>query len=132
MSRLYVRTKQLQTLEACKAYAARGDWARIHSAHFDWWMFPIDDGSKPEFNVESEADVEALCSDPEWLARYQEFVHLIARAWGWDIVAAARIPPPVPRGMGWSNWDVSLAKACRSLFLFELPRRVLPELATPP
>ena len=66
------------------AAEARVHLRSLHNAHFDWFMFPIDDGSRREFNVGSDADVQILRSDPEWLANYRESVRLVARAWGWD------------------------------------------------
>lgn len=112
------KDKQLETLENFRAAEASGSWDRIHRGHFDWWMFPIDDGSKPDFNVGSEADIEALRSDEEWHARYLEAVRLVAAAWGWDAITSTRIDPPSP-GMGYRGWDVRLAKVCRSLYLLE-------------
>ena len=54
-------------------------------------MFPIDDGSKPSFNVSSQRDVDTLLADPGWAAGYREAIVLAARAWGWDVDAAARV-----------------------------------------
>lgn len=81
-------------------------------------MFPIDDGSHPQFNVRCEADVAKLRADQEWLSGYREAVTLCARAWGWDAERATRVEPRED-GMGWTQWDVRLAKMIRSLWLFE-------------
>ncbi|CAE8672965.1 unnamed protein product, partial [Polarella glacialis] len=110
--------KQFETLEVFRKCQQDATWDRIHRGHFDWWMFPIDDGSKPDFNVNSEADVVALRSDSEWRERYHEGLALVAASWGWDVAACSRIEPPAP-GMAYSGWDVRLAKMCRSLYLFE-------------
>eukprot|EP00659_Diplonema_papillatum_P015645 gene15645-23880_t len=80
-------------------------------------MFPIDDGSRQEFNVFKE-DVEELKADQEYLSNYRDAVRLALKAWGWD-VDAAQMYQPQEKGMGWTNWDVRLAKICRSLWLFE-------------
>lgn len=112
------KKKQLETLTTFREIEASGAWRKLHSGHFDWWMFPIDDGSKAAFNVTSEADVEALRGDAEWRERYHDSVRLVAKAWGWDVATATRIEP-LASGMGWTDWDVRLAKICRSLFLFE-------------
>merc|ERR1712048_1238764 len=56
----------------------------------------------------------------EWLQNYKESVRLAVLAWGWDVDKSARVKDP-PKGMQWTNWDVRLAKMCRSLFLFEEP-----------
>ena len=29
-----------------RAAAASHQWLRIHEAHYDWWMFPIDEPSR--------------------------------------------------------------------------------------
>eukprot|EP00747_Dinoflagellata_sp_TGD_P167059 gnl/TRDRNA2_/TRDRNA2_190864_c0_seq1.p1 gnl/TRDRNA2_/TRDRNA2_190864_c0~~gnl/TRDRNA2_/TRDRNA2_190864_c0_seq1.p1 ORF type:complete len:324 (-),score=52.65 gnl/TRDRNA2_/TRDRNA2_190864_c0_seq1:14-985(-) len=112
------KAKQLETLGLFRQWEEKGDYDRWHRAHFDWWAFPIDDGSKAAFNVTSEEDVEALRSDPEWLSRYHECVVLVARSWGWDVEAETRIADASP-GQHWRNLDVRLAKICRSLYLFE-------------
>ncbi|CAE8653864.1 unnamed protein product, partial [Polarella glacialis] len=48
------KDKQFETLEVFRKCQQDATWDRIHRGHFDWWMFPIDDGSKPDFNVNSE------------------------------------------------------------------------------
>merc|ERR1712007_297954 len=75
-------------------------------------------GSKPQWNLWSEEDVDSLRRDDIWLQNYYESVRLATLAWGWDIDQRARVPKPVA-GMRWTNWDVRLAKMCRSLYLFE-------------
>mmetsp|Transcript_57795 Transcript_57795/g.137602 ORF Transcript_57795/g.137602 Transcript_57795/m.137602 type:complete len:257 (-) Transcript_57795:154-924(-) len=111
------KAEQLSTLEKFRKCEENDKWATLHHMHFDWWMFPIDDGSKPEFNVTSEAEVDSLRQDEEWLQRYHEAVRLAAAGWGWDVLKAAPYQPLRP-GMSWSNWDVRLAKICRSLYIF--------------
>ena len=58
-----------------------------------------------------------MLADGEWLERYLETVELVTRACGWDIRSATAIDPKT-KGMGWTNWDVRLAKMIRSLWLF--------------
>lgn len=112
------RSKQLETLTVFRTCEAEGSWEKIHRGHYDWWMFPIDDGSKLEYNVSSEADVALLRSDAQWLEAYREAVRLVSAAWGWDTASSQSIRPMAP-GMGYRGWDVRLAKICRSLYLFE-------------
>jgi hypothetical protein len=50
--------------------------------------------------------------------RWKEGIRLAAKAWGWDVDEASRVPEP-PNGMRWTNWDVRLAKMIRSAWLFE-------------
>ena len=110
------KATQLKQLDTFRAQAAGGRWASIHHAHYDWYCFPIEDGSQPRFNVFAD-DVSEMLADDEWLERYLETVELVARAWGWDIRSATTISPPA-KGMGWTSWDVRLAKMIRSLWLF--------------
>ena len=91
---------------------------KLHAGHFDWFMFPIDDGSLAEYNLSSELHVGGLKSNVEWIAGYREGIKLAAAAWGWDTANARRIEPLAP-GMGWTDWDVRLSKIIRSLWLFE-------------
>eukprot|EP01124_Arcella_intermedia_P022616 TRINITY_DN3407_c0_g1_i1.p1 TRINITY_DN3407_c0_g1~~TRINITY_DN3407_c0_g1_i1.p1 ORF type:complete len:256 (+),score=50.92 TRINITY_DN3407_c0_g1_i1:81-770(+) len=107
---------QQEKLEEFRGKAEKGDWGAIHSDHFDWFMFPIEDGSRGQYNV-FEADVEELKGDAEWRKGYLEGVDWAARAWGWDLQKARPISPLLP-GMGWTCWDVRLAKMIRSLWIF--------------
>jgi hypothetical protein len=81
-------------------------------------MWPIEDGAQAQYNVLSQANVDALKADVEWRAGYLEANRLCAAAWGWDLGAADRIQSPM-RGQGWTSWDVRIAKMVRSLWLFE-------------
>ena len=117
------KAKQVETLSIFRQHAKTGSWEKLHQDHFDWWMFPIDDGSKDEFNICSEEDVTTLRGDAEWLKGYHEALRLAAAAWGWDLTKARRIEPP-ETGMAWTFWDVRLAKMCRSLYLFEETERL--------
>ena len=106
---------QAQYLDLFRAACDSGEWNRIHDRHFDWWQFPIDDGSREEFNVRSESEVDLLRSHPDWLTGYRESVKLVAKAWGWDIEEGV-----VMKDAGfWDKKDVRLAKMIRSLWLFE-------------
>jgi len=116
-----LKERQSQTLELFLECERAADWGRVHASHFDWWTFPVDDGSKPEFNVDSEAEIQFLRADAEWFGRYLECVRLAAVAWGWDAASSARIPEGLrAKGMIYlERRDVRLAKICRSLYLFE-------------
>lgn len=110
------KRKQAETLAKFKILEANNRLPSLHHMHFDWWMFPIDDGSKIEFNVASEEDVQLLRSDEEWLAGYHEAVRLVTAAWGWDLHAVRRIDPDM---FTYDGPDVRVAKICRSLYIFE-------------
>jgi len=111
---------QQRTLSRFRSAAAFGDWGAIHHAHYDWWMFPIDDGSREQYNVLGESDIAELKSDAEWRAGYHESIRHVATAWGWDLEKAERIPK-LSADQGWRRLglDVRLAKIIRSLWLFE-------------
>jgi hypothetical protein len=91
-------------------------WTSIHNRHFDWWQFPIDDGSRQEFNLKSESHVDSLRSNADWLSRYRESVSLVAKAWGWNVETSSLLDN---EGGYWDKKDVRLAKIIRSLWLFE-------------
>merc|ERR1712216_80409 len=113
------KAKQSETLQFFAKCEAEGSWEKLQRAHFDWWMFPIDDGSKADFNVTCEADVDMLRSDEDWIKNYREGLRFVTAAWGWNLDTRLAIEPR-SRGMGYSSFhDVRLAKICRSLFLFE-------------
>ena len=119
-SDLPIRTKEILTLQAeyldlFRRSCASHKWKEIHKQHFDWWQFPIDDGSRPEFNLKSESDIELLKADPLWLSGYHESVQLVALAWGWDVDKRAL----TSSGGSWDRKDVRLAKIIRSLWLFQ-------------
>jgi len=106
-----VQQKQLQKF---RKYACKNSWESIHHDHYDWFMFPIEDGSQSQYNV-LEEDVKELKADTVWLAGYKEAVLLVAKAWGWDVEARKELEE---EGMGWTGWDVRLAKIIRSLWIF--------------
>ena len=107
---------QLKQLEKFRSQARSGAWASVHHAHFDWYCFPIEDGSQPRYNVLAD-DVAELSADDEWVERYLETVEIVTRAWGWDIRSHGPVEVKA-KGMGWTNWDVRLAKMIRSLWIF--------------
>ncbi len=95
--------------------AANKHWNNIHRDHFDWWQFPIDDGSRPEFNLRSEDDIRSLKADASWLHGYKESIEIMALSWGWDVKGRKK----VSIGGSWDRKDVRLAKIIRSLWLFQ-------------
>lgn len=108
---------QIQYLEKFRKLAAERKWTSIQRDHFDWWMFPIDDGSQLAFHLRSERDIEALRGDEAWRSRYLESIRIVARGWGWDVEQEDFVP--AGQGGQWDGWDVRLAKMIRSLWLFE-------------
>jgi hypothetical protein len=45
------KKRQLETLELFRKVATHSAWKQLHNGHFDWWMFPIEDGSREMYNV---------------------------------------------------------------------------------
>jgi hypothetical protein len=102
------------TLIKMREFCQKEDYDTLHSMHFDWWLFPIDDGGKREWNVHSPKDIELLKSDVDFMKKYHEGLKLTALAWGWDLENKRRLP------FGrWTDWDVRLAKMIRSTWLFK-------------
>ena len=113
-----LKDRQLQQLELFRQAAARRDWMAIHSDHYDWWMFPIDEPSKYGLAwTVYEGDVGELKRDADYLARYRVGVELLATAWGWDLRGARYLPDPDP-DQCWQHWPIRLYKATRSVQLF--------------
>lgn len=113
-----LKRKQTKQLAAFEQSAARGDWQAIHNAHYDWWMFPIDEPSKfgKAYTVYA-GDIAELKQDAAYVQSYLRGVELLAFAWGWDLAKRQYVPKPQP-GQKWSDWAIRLYKAARSLQLF--------------
>jgi hypothetical protein len=111
-----MKNVQARQLAVFRKHANNNEWDEIHHDHYDWFMFPIEDGSQSQYNVLSE-DVKDLLNDETWHAGYREAVTLVAKAWGWDVEKQAPVDPK-HESMGWTGWDVRLAKIIRSLWIF--------------
>ncbi|MBA4419852.1 MAG: hypothetical protein C0391_01765 [Anaerolinea sp.] len=99
-------------------WAARGDWERFHSSHYDWWVFPIhkQSGYGLAWTV-YDGDVAGLKQDAGFMQRYLRGVELVAASWGWDLLKASDLANPQP-GQSWQHWPVRLFKAALSVKLF--------------
>lgn len=93
-----LKKKQLATLEMFQSHASSQQWGKLHSQHFDWWMFPIDDGSDPQYNVRSECDIQLLLADEEWRERYEKsiafatlYVYAFCTDWSLSLFPSAHI-----------------------------------------
>ena len=108
--------RQTRTLSMFREAAKHGAWNRINDEHFDWWQFPCDFGSRREFNLKSENDIQRLKSFPDWHKQYLESILVVSRAFGWDIEKQEIMKT------GAGSWrpdkDIRLAKMMRSLWLF--------------
>jgi hypothetical protein len=113
-----LKRKQAEQLATFERWATRGDWQAIHNAHYDWWMFPLDERSQhgDAYTVYA-GDIAELKQDPAYVRSYLRGVELLALAWGWDLAARQYLAHP-QRGQAWSRWPIRLYKAARSLQLF--------------
>lgn len=97
-----------------EAWAARADWGRFHSSHYDWWAFPIDRPSSYGWAyVVCAGDAAELAADPTFAERFVRGVELVAGSMGWDLVARRPLGELQP-GQGWHDWPVRLHKMARS------------------
>eukprot|EP00750_Incisomonas_marina_P032393 INCI9163.4.p1 GENE.INCI9163.4~~INCI9163.4.p1 ORF type:complete len:285 (-),score=32.59 INCI9163.4:605-1459(-) len=85
--------QQKYFLKKFKAYAAAGNWHRIHSLHYDWYLFPIEDGSKVEWQV-AKGDVATLRQSKEFMDRYRACVQCAGFGWGWDVERRTTVSLP--------------------------------------
>lgn len=100
------------------AWADNREWQQFHNNHYDWWMFPINQGSSYglEYTVYAD-DVELLKQDEPFIKNYLHGVELLALAWGWDLKNQCLISKP-DKNQCWQNWSIRLQKAIMSLLLF--------------
>ena len=118
-----LKEKQQETLCQFRKHAAQNNWDGINSDHFDWWMFPIDDGRLADFNLSGEDDVKSLLNDPDWVSSYRESIILVCKAMGWDLGNQEPIHGldcPQWQQLPFVNKDVRLAKMIRSSWLLEV------------
>lgn len=107
-----------ETLAMMRAAAASRQWGAIHSAHYDWWMFPIDEPGSYGFAwVVYDEDISALLAHPGFLEDYREGVRLLLLAWGWDLADGRAVGQAAPE-QRWQYWPIRLEKCGRSLWLF--------------
>ena len=77
-----MKEKQKWQLDLFKAWAAEDQWSEIHTAHYDWWMFPIDQKSSFGFAwTVYEGDVLELKKDDQYIRNYSQGVDLLATSW---------------------------------------------------
>lgn len=115
-----VKQKQAWQLNQFEEWAATNQWGKIHSAHYDWWMFPVNYLSRQKGSTYqvSQSDVEQLKRDPEFMKNYRRGVELEARAWGWEVYDKKPVENPTS-DQKWQNWSVRLGKMADSLRLFK-------------
>lgn len=125
-----VKSKHKETLGFFESSALKNNWGAIRSAHYDWWMFPLNQNSSghgTRYNV-AEPEIKALLADPAFMLDYKKGVVLVVLGWGWDLrqgVATKRISPKdltkveyLMKAQYWNGYGVRLAKMSDSLQLF--------------
>lgn len=113
-----LKAKQKWQLDLFEEWAQRGDWMQLHTAHYDWWMFPIDSPSAHGLAYTVyEGEIAELKQDAEYLRNYLRGAQLVAAGWGWDLGTADHLPNPAP-DQCWQHWPVRLFKAAQSLQLY--------------
>jgi hypothetical protein len=115
-----VKEKHTEFLKFFEKCAAENQWKQIHSAHYDWWMFPIDNksgGKKNDYTVSAD-DINELKKDLQFMKNYQRGVELVVRAWGWELLDEKFVENRNAQ-QKWTRWDVRLGKMAESLKLFE-------------
>lgn len=113
-----LKRRQAEQLADFERWAASGDWRAMHRAHYDWWMFPIDETSQhgKAYSV-YPGDIAELKQDPAFVRNYLRGLELLALGWGWDLAGRRYLEQPQP-GQAWSQWPIRLYKAARSAQLF--------------
>lgn len=110
--------QQAETLSMFRDAAASGEWSRIHHAHYDWWMFPIDQPSGYGYAYTvGPANVAELQSTPGFITDYLDGARILLLAWGWDLDRRSPVERPAPEQV-WQHWPIRLEKCGRSLRLF--------------
>eukprot|EP01102_Stenamoeba_stenopodia_P020957 TRINITY_DN8329_c0_g1_i1.p1 TRINITY_DN8329_c0_g1~~TRINITY_DN8329_c0_g1_i1.p1 ORF type:complete len:178 (+),score=24.06 TRINITY_DN8329_c0_g1_i1:58-591(+) len=110
-------------LKFFESWVSSGQWMKIHNAHFDWWMFPIDEKSASKgvkYTVSLE-HVQKLKSDAEWMVAYRRGVEILLLSWGWNInhrTEVERSERDKKNGQRWQHYPVRLYKCIKSLMLF--------------
>lgn len=110
--------RQADTLHMFTEAARAREWQHIHHAHYDWWMFPIDQPSRLGFDwTVYDGDIEHLRARAGFVDRYLEGVRILMVSWGWDLAARRLVDHP-DSDQCWQDWPIRLEKCGRSLWLF--------------
>lgn len=110
--------RQGETLAMFRAAAAAGDWAAIHDAHYDWWMFPIDQPSSHGYAwTVYPGDIDVLIATSGFVDDYLDGARILLLSWGWSLGDRRFVEDPAPN-QDWQDWPIRLEKCGRSLWLF--------------
>ncbi len=120
-----LKQQQQDHLNRLQTFATKREWEHLqqHTTHldsgFDWWMFPINEGSAGYtnyYNVSPE-DVTSLRRDTVFMNHYREGVILVTKSWGWDLEKGKALTSDDKQR--WTRYEVRLKKMLQSLELFD-------------
>lgn len=116
-----IKEHHARQLAQFEMWAKNQEWSKIHQAHYDWWMFPVDRPSRGHGDrfALSQEEIEVMKKDPDFMRDYRRGVVLVVKAWGWDLEKdQAIVNPQYSQGQKWNGYGVRLAKMSDSVRLF--------------
>lgn len=118
-----IKRQNLQIMQF-EEWAKNREWSSFHAAHYDWWMFPIDQPSRLGFAYTVfEAEIVNLKKDNNFIRNYIRGVELLLLSWGWDLYNVCEIVDPDP-DQYWQQWPIRLYKCAQSLKLFDFEKEL--------
>jgi hypothetical protein len=113
-----LKRKHAEQLAQFREWESTNNWQALHKAHYDWWMFPVDEPSSYGFAwTVYEGDIAELKQDDVYMKGYEIGVEILARSWGWNIHTAKYLAD-LHYDQCWQNWPIRLYKCAKSLLLF--------------
>ena len=113
-----LKRKHAEQLQKFEEWANANNWHDLHKAHYDWWMFPVDEPSSYGFAwTVYEGDIAELKQDADYIKGYEVGVEILAQSWGWNIHTTRYVENPWP-DQCWQEWPIRLYKCAKSLKLF--------------
>jgi len=111
--------KQAAQLAKFERLVSSGEFTGIHSDHYDWWMFPIDERSSRglEFTVFQD-DIVALKQNPEFMKSYRKGMYLLLFSWGWDMNTNSKVKN-AGTGQKWQMYPIRFYKVAKSALIFD-------------
>lgn len=114
-----LKKKHKNQLHLFEEWAASNNWLAFHEAHYDWWMFPIDQPSRLGFAYTLDAEtISFLQHDEQFMQDYLRGVELLLLSWGWNLQQECLVTEPGLH-QHWHNWPIRLSKCAQSLELFQ-------------
>lgn len=118
-----IKEKHVWQLALFEEWVEGDTWQEIHTAHYDWWMFPIDAPSSYGYAwTVYDGEVAELKRDELFVRGYLRGAEILALSWGWDLAARAPVIEP-HSAQRWQDWPVRLFKCATSLRLFGFPEQ---------